>query len=379
MAITWDDLEVWGLDPKHGNGTWNNRGGIYAVCPCPGHSDENEKLSLFKSEKQPGNGMTHCFEGCDWREISKHVEAGIAEIKAQDAGAAAPSAPATEQSDPASDLGDRTPVSHEQDDDDWIVTDRGGTDFLVAKVGHKEYACQCEEYQNQGSCPHLDYLKAVAERKRKARLAKQQVTQRKPPANIDSARAQSKAQVPSKKPAPKPPPRQQRPASADDDGDPPPMPTPEDGSLAAKLQERFCEEQWRELTKKGDMVAYVDARQVAAFLDKVVGVERWADSYRVLEHRRTEVEKDGRNGKYTAVEEEVIVECSLSLRTDDGWVGKTDTGYGERSPACTEPFKAAYSDAFKRAAVKWGVGRWLYSLPTRKKNQGARGRYDPTF
>lgn len=30
----------------------------------------------------------------------------------------------------------------------------------------------------------------------------------------------------------------------------------------------------------------------------------------------------------------------------------------------TEKEKGEASDSFKRAAVNWGIGRWLYSLPT---------------
>ena len=41
---------------------------------------------------------------------------------------------------------------------------------------------------------------------------------------------------------------------------------------------------------------------------------------------------------------------------------KADVGYpndADNDPE-DEPLKAAYSDAFKRAAVQFGIGRWLY-------------------
>ena len=57
-----------------------------------------------------------------------------------------------------------------------------------------------------------------------------------------------------------------------------------------------------------------------------------------------------------AVDGRSAVECTLTVCG----VSKTDVGTsGESADAA----KAAYSDALKRAAVKFGIGRYLYALP----------------
>ena len=90
---------------------------------------------------------------------------------------------------------------------------------------------------------------------------------------------------------------------------------------------------------KGVALAYLDARDVMARLDDVVGPECWADSYAETQTGR--------------------IICTLSVMVDaDLWVSKSD-GAGDTS---FEGAKGAISDAFKRAAVKWGVGRYLYYL-----------------
>jgi hypothetical protein len=89
---------------------------------------------------------------------------------------------------------------------------------------------------------------------------------------------------------------------------------------------------------KGMALAYIDARDVMARLDTVVGSENWQDEY-------TETAK-GR------------IFCKLSIQVDGQWVTKSD-GAGDTD---YEGDKGAISDAFKRAAVKWGIGRYLYGL-----------------
>ena len=85
---------------------------------------------------------------------------------------------------------------------------------------------------------------------------------------------------------------------------------------------------------------YITARQVADRLDRVIGPGNWATSFHVL-----------------SVEDH-IVECTLSVFG----ISKADVGYSNNpdSENESEPLKEAYSDALKRAAVQWGIGRWLY-------------------
>jgi len=86
----------------------------------------------------------------------------------------------------------------------------------------------------------------------------------------------------------------------------------------------------------GKMLSYVDARQVQNRLDEVVGTENWQTHF-------SEV-----CGNYC---------CTLSLKIDGEWIAKSD-GAGETS---IEGDKGGFSDAFKRAAVSFGIARYLYS------------------
>ena len=92
------------------------------------------------------------------------------------------------------------------------------------------------------------------------------------------------------------------------------------------------------------VLCYLDARAVMDRLDAVVGAGNWQDSY-----------AETASGKNI---------CTLSIRADDHWVRKSD-GAGNTN---IEGDKGGLSDAFKRAAVKWGIGRHLYSLGETKVN-----------
>lgn len=100
---------------------------------------------------------------------------------------------------------------------------------------------------------------------------------------------------------------------------------------------------WRSqtLTRNGDKalaLAYLDARDVMDRLDKVCGPEGWQDKY------------------VETVKGRII--CSIGIKVNDEWVWKSD-GAGDTA---VEGEKGGISDALKRAAVKWGIGRYLYRL-----------------
>lgn len=84
-------------------------------------------------------------------------------------------------------------------------------------------------------------------------------------------------------------------------------------------------------------LAYIDARTVMERLDSVVGVAGWQDRYEF-------------HGTRTV--------CYLSIKIGEEWITKSD-GAGDSD---IEGEKGGISDAFKRAAVKWGMGRELYEL-----------------
>ncbi len=90
----------------------------------------------------------------------------------------------------------------------------------------------------------------------------------------------------------------------------------------------------------GRNLEYVTARTVMNRLDTVLGPENWWDDY-------------------TPGENSVV--CRLTIRLPDGQViTKSDAGgmAGMSDPGDDD--KSGFSDAFKRAAVKFGVGRHLY-------------------
>lgn len=100
---------------------------------------------------------------------------------------------------------------------------------------------------------------------------------------------------------------------------------------------------------RGHALAYIDARDVMRRLDDVAGPADWQDRYEV-------------HGTKTI--------CYLSLRIDGEWITKAD-GAGDTD---IEAEKGSISDAFKRAAVKWGVGRYLYDLESRWVDLEKNGR-----
>jgi hypothetical protein len=89
---------------------------------------------------------------------------------------------------------------------------------------------------------------------------------------------------------------------------------------------------------KGLAVAYIQARAVQNRLDEVLGFTNWKNE--IIETA---------NGKI----------CGLSLRINDEWITKYDGADNTK----IEATKGGISDSLKRAAVQWGIGRYLYNLP----------------
>ena len=107
-------------------------------------------------------------------------------------------------------------------------------------------------------------------------------------------------------------------------------------------------------------VAYIDARDVQDLLDEVVGQENWQCRY--SEHKGN-------------------LFCSIGIRDEfEGFTWKEDCG----TESNVEKQKGEASDAFKRAAVMWGIGRFLYSkkiitLPVKENGKDFKGnvKYTP--
>lgn len=102
---------------------------------------------------------------------------------------------------------------------------------------------------------------------------------------------------------------------------------------------------------RGQAMPYLNARMVQDRLDEVMGPENW----------RTELAAAPMGGGLM---------CILSLRIGDEWVSKADVAQQDEVAAdAHDPdkdheisVKGAASDALKRAAVQWGIGRYLYSF-----------------
>jgi hypothetical protein len=89
---------------------------------------------------------------------------------------------------------------------------------------------------------------------------------------------------------------------------------------------------------KGLPVCYLNARTVMDRLDSVCGPENWQCNY---------------------LPAPSLMICNIGLRIPGGeWIWKAD-GAGATD---FEGEKGMLSDALKRAAVRWGVGRYLYEI-----------------
>jgi len=90
---------------------------------------------------------------------------------------------------------------------------------------------------------------------------------------------------------------------------------------------------------KGIALAYIDARDVMKRLDSVCGVANWQARYPWSDGKR--------------------LVCEIGIKVESEWIWKAN-GAGDTD---VEAEKGAMSDAFKRAAVLWGIGQYLYDLP----------------
>lgn len=118
--------------------------------------------------------------------------------------------------------------------------------------------------------------------------------------------------------------------------------------IQARLQEPFARSdiEWRiaraKKNKKGELVAtvlaYVTNRAIMDRLDEVFGVNGWYNEYK-------EWHGNSQLCGITAI---------ISGRAITKWDGADNTNY--------EATKGGLSDSMKRAAVQWGIGRYLYKL-----------------
>lgn len=95
---------------------------------------------------------------------------------------------------------------------------------------------------------------------------------------------------------------------------------------------------------RATLLLYQDARCAMDILDEAVGNENWQKEYYEVKGN---------------------VYCKIGIKNQFGeWVWKADCG----SESNVDAEKGEASDAFKRSAVSWGIGRELYATPKVKIN-----------
>lgn len=116
--------------------------------------------------------------------------------------------------------------------------------------------------------------------------------------------------------------------------------------LFAALAAPFEPHEVKVRSTAGRQLHYITARTVMNRLDNVFGPENWWDEYSPNENS---------------------VLCRLTIRLPDGsTLTKSDAGGYAGMADSGDDDKSGYSDAFKRAGVKFGVARYLYrdGVPT---------------
>ena len=95
---------------------------------------------------------------------------------------------------------------------------------------------------------------------------------------------------------------------------------------------------------RGLAVPYIDSRAIQYRLDAVVGPFSWRSSYQAWHQSDKKASQ--------------LCTLSIYMKERGEWVDKCDGAENTD----IEPIKGGISDSFKRAAVMWGIGRYLYSL-----------------
>ncbi|PEB54525.1 hypothetical protein COO03_04580 [Bacillus sp. AFS098217] len=118
-------------------------------------------------------------------------------------------------------------------------------------------------------------------------------------------------------------------------------------NIMERLREPFAIEDisWRVVnvfdyrdTKRGFIAPFVSSRTIQDRLDEVFGIDAWQVSYERWSEK--------------------AVKCRLSVLIDGKWIYKED-GSEETD---FNAVKGGFSSSFKRAAVLFGIGRYLYNV-----------------
>ena len=125
-----------------------------------------------------------------------------------------------------------------------------------------------------------------------------------------------------------------------------------------RLQRHFTANdiEWKPVTYTRDRtramaVPYISNRAIMDRLDEVCGPENWKNEFGV-----------GPDGG---------VLCGLSICSNGRWITKWD-GAGNTE---IEAVKGGLTTSMRRAAVQWGIGRYLYRIPARWEPVDSKGRF----
>lgn len=156
-------------------------------------------------------------------------------------------------------------------------------------------------------------------------------------------------------------------------------------AIAAQLQAPFAASEVKQKKGRGGkQLSYIDARAVAARLDAVVGAGNWSFDWQPMVIQRPErgvvwEDQGWENGvklppiKKPAPEPEVDAVCvAKGILTIYG-VSKADIGYA----GPIEPNKASISNALRRCAALWGIGRYLYDQEAPARSTAQNGAQRP--
>lgn len=217
-------------------------------------------------------------------------------------------------------------------------------DYRVSADERGVWHCTCKHFHFRAHapythCKHVDEVRhLISEGKTTMASKSKQAPAKKPTEKPAKNGAEINQQAPAPAPAPAP--------------EPVPAPFSEGAverasvdDIARQLAEPFdpTEIKFKPQTIAGNRalaVPFVDARVIQDRLDDVLGIFGWQDSYECL--------PDG------------SVVCRLKVRIENEWIVKEDVGGQSEQPDEGDRRKAAFSDSLKRAAVKFGIGRYLY-------------------
>lgn len=108
----------------------------------------------------------------------------------------------------------------------------------------------------------------------------------------------------------------------------------------------------------GIALCYVTNRAIQQRLDDIIGPQYWKNEY--------------------AAAPTGGIMCGLSIKVDNEWITKWDGAENTQ----VEAVKGGLSGAMKRAAVQWGIGRYLYNLEATFAEcfaDNKTGKYRATF